>query len=317
VGIQSAFQYDEDLGYRLAPGVHRYKLTDHLEEVRTNELGTVNFQDTFEGYEELVFAVGDSYTQGTGLPADASYPFQLDMLLNRNENGFYERKFAIVNLGLAAFGGKQSLISLRRYAERLGKPSYVLYLGSDNDWDDDLLFESGYRHRHIVYGSPRWGSWVRPLLLLGDLELVKRGKLALAALRKNRLAAAAQGGEDADTQPGASVAEREWPTIEQIDSLAREWGALLVVSWANAPSPSYSWLRDRAGALGIAFADWEPPVASVRREIPALPFVNPHSGGHWRSWANGVIAESFARAMQGAKGKGGGPSAAPAGARYR
>lgn len=308
VGIQSAFRYDDVLGYRLAPGLHVYKLTDHLEEVKTNELGTVNFQESFEAYDTLVFAVGDSYTQGTGLAADSAYPFQLDLLLNRNEAGDYEPHFAVVNLGLAAFGGKQSLMALREYEGRLGKPSFVLYLGSDNDWDDDVLFDSGYRHRHLVAGNPHWGAWVAPLQWLGELELSKRTRLALAALRKRRLAAAADGSrEGSGSERARSVAEREWPVIKQIHELTQAWGATLVVSWANAPSPSYSWLRERARAEGIAFADWEPRVASVQRAIPALPFANPHSGGHWRSWANGLIAESFADAMLADRQEGAGP----------
>lgn len=299
VGIQSAFQYDDELGYRLSPGVHTYRLTDHLEEVRTNALGTVNFQQDFAGYGRLAFALGDSFTQGTGLPADASYPFQLDLLLNRDEAGLYEKRIAVVNLGLAAFGGRQSLLSLQRYAKQLGRPDYVLYLGSDNDWHDDVLFESGYRHRHVVRGSPKWGIWVRPLLWLGELELVKRAKLAVAEVRRARLVAAAERDErPGGSEPAMSVAEREWPVIEEIDRLAREWDAKLIVSWANAPGPSYDWLRERAAAAGIPFADWEPRVASVRRAMPELPFGNPHSGGHWRSWANGEIARSFADAVR-------------------
>lgn len=299
VGIQSAYQYDDDLGYRLAPGVHRHRLTDHLQEVRTNRLGTVNFQEVFEGYQKIAFALGDSFTQGTGLPADASYPFQLDLLWNRDERGAYAKRVAVVNLGLAAFGGRQSLLSLERYARELGRPDYVLYLGSDNDWEDDVLIQSGYRHRHVVHGSPLWGDWVGPLLWLGESELVKRGKLAIAELRRARLTADVEGRREAPAvnQP-VSVAEREWPVIEEIHRLTREWGAVLVVSWANAPGPSYSWLRERAAEAGIEFADWEPRVASVHEAIPELPFGNPHSGGHWRSWVNAEIARSFAEALR-------------------
>lgn len=40
-GIQEAYQYDVDLGYRLRPGIRLFKMTDHLEEIKTNSLGTV------------------------------------------------------------------------------------------------------------------------------------------------------------------------------------------------------------------------------------------------------------------------------------
>ncbi len=296
-GIQDAYVYDPDLGYRLASGIHLFELTDHLEEVRTNALGTVNFQEQFGGYPALVFAVGDSYTQGTGLPADASYPFQLDLLLNLDERGFYRERYGVVNLGLAAFGAEQSILALRRYEKLLGRPAFVLYLGCDNDWDDDVLFKSGYRHRHLVAGSPRWGWRVRPLIWLGSFELVERGKLALAELRRDRLVSAA---DEATLSSGArapSVAEREWPAIERIAALSSDWGAKLVISWANPGGDSYAWLRAKAAEQGIPFADWEPAVASVRERMPGLPFANRHSGGHWRTWSNAVIARSYARAM--------------------
>jgi hypothetical protein len=295
VGIQDAYQYDDELGYRLAAGVHRYRLTDHLEEIRTNALGTVNFQESFERYPRLVFAVGDSFTQGTGVAADASYPFQLDLLLNRGPDGRYVENFGVVNLGLAAFGGEQSILSLRRYEAVLGRPAFVLYLGSDNDWEDDALFEAGHRHRHVVPGSPRWGSWVRPMLWLGNLELVKRAKLAYGHARLRRLVAKADG--DASAGASISVAEREWPVIQRVDALAREWGASLVVSWATQYGSSYDWLRDRAAEADVAFADWRPQVESVLARMPDLSVKNPHSGGHWRTWVNQEIARSYAREM--------------------
>ena len=87
-GIQSAYEYDAELGYRLKSGVHQFLLTDHLQEIRTGKLGNVGFADDFARYPTLVFALGDSYTQGTGNPSDTAYPFQLDMLLNQNAEGF-------------------------------------------------------------------------------------------------------------------------------------------------------------------------------------------------------------------------------------
>jgi hypothetical protein len=155
-GIQRAYIHDPELGIRLRPGLDATQLSDHLEEIRTNPLGTVNFQPGFSGYQALVFALGDSYTQGTGLPSDAAYPFQLDLLLNTGDDGAYRKAFAVVNLGLAAYGAEQSLIALRRYAGELGPPKYCLYLGSENDHFDDVLFRGGYRHDSLVEGSPRW-----------------------------------------------------------------------------------------------------------------------------------------------------------------
>lgn len=38
----------------------------------------------------------------------------------------------------AGYGGEQSLISLRGWATRLGPPSVILYVGCENDFEDDL-----------------------------------------------------------------------------------------------------------------------------------------------------------------------------------
>ena len=85
-GYIGSYQYDKELGYRLKDKNNYLLTTDYQQEIHTNKLGTVNFQDNFDDYKVLVFALGDSFTQGTGLPADASYPFQLDLLLNRENN---------------------------------------------------------------------------------------------------------------------------------------------------------------------------------------------------------------------------------------
>ncbi|HEX8293243.1 MAG TPA: hypothetical protein VF570_15890, partial [Pyrinomonadaceae bacterium] len=102
--IPAAYEYDPELAFRLRPGAHLFRTTDHQQESVTNRMGTANFQEGFEGYESLVFAVGDSYTQGTGIPADASYPAQLDLMLNVDEGGFYAKRFGVVNLGVGGGG---------------------------------------------------------------------------------------------------------------------------------------------------------------------------------------------------------------------
>ena len=127
-GYIGFYQYDKDLGFRLQDNIHALKTTDYQQEILTNPLGTVNFQKDFAGYQKKIFAIGDSYTQGTGLPADANYPFQVDLMLNMDHDR-YLKKYAVVNLGLAALGAKQNLIVLKRYAQKLGKPDFILYLG--------------------------------------------------------------------------------------------------------------------------------------------------------------------------------------------
>lgn len=289
--IPAAYEYDAELAYRLRPGAHLLQTTDHQQETITNGLGTANFQEGFEGYESLVFAVGDSYTQGTGLPPDASYPAQLDLMLNRDEEGFYVKRFGVVNLGVAGFGGEQTLAGLGRWGERLGPPAFVLYLGCDNDFEDDVVFKSGERHRTVIAGSPAWGRMAGPLRFF--FERTQLGFLARDAYNR-RVKARLMREATANLGRKPSVAELESSVLERLKAYADARGSVLVVGWGEE-SESYAWLKSWAGERGIRFADWAPRAQSVRGAMPKLTPDNPHSGGHHRAWLNQVIAAEFAR----------------------
>ncbi|MBI5800770.1 MAG: hypothetical protein HZA92_08630 [Verrucomicrobia bacterium] len=290
VGFPRAYEFDAELGVRAKPGVHALRTTDHQQELRVNRLGTVNFQEDFSGYRARLFALGDSYTQGTGLPADAVYPFQLDLLLNRDAAGRYERRVAVINLGLAANGGEQSLLILRRFIEKLGRPDVVLYLGAENDGSDDAMFLRGDRHRHLVDGSPRWGATLPLARWAAETEIGKRLRVAVKRPPTSSV--------PAGVRSGPSVAEQQRSVFERLKVQCRATNTTLVVGWAAAPSHSYDWLKSWAASNSVAFADWWPAVESTRASIPELPLHNPHSGGHLRPWVNRVIAEEFARQLE-------------------
>jgi len=288
----SAYQYDPDLGIKLRPNSHILETSDFQQELYVNGLGTSNFQESFDGYRSLVFAIGDSYTQGIGLPSDMSYPAQLDLMLNNSEKGGYEKKYGVVNLGVAGYGGEQNLIRLQEYSKLLGKPAYVVYLGCDNDFEDDQLFASGYRHKHFVEGSPTWGWFVRPLQwLTTELQIGLRLKLIIGQLRRSSVT------QDADVTPAAgapSTAERESPVLEKLRGFAIENNSVLIVSWSSTGA-SYDWLKGWASRNQVFFADWGPRVDAVKGSIPGIPEENPHSGGHHRGWVNRVISDEFGR----------------------
>ena len=294
-GVIGLYQYDEELGDRLRPGVHFLRTTDHQEEVYTNELGTANFQETFAPYEKMVFAVGDSYTQGAGLPADASYPFQLDLKLNLLGD-VYQQTYGIVNMGLSSYGLEQALICLRRYADLLGKPGYILYLGCDNDYVDDIEFQRGHRHRHLTEGNPHWGIWLRPLQWLNvNSEVGKRLKFTVRNIQRRRqLGSWKRQSPERQRQCPAAL---EAPALDRLLEASSQLGATLVVSWADIPedlSSSYYWLREWAHSHNVRFSDWYGRVQSVCKAIDGLPTENPHSGGHHRTWVNTMIAAAFA-----------------------
>jgi hypothetical protein len=296
VAIPWSYEYDPELAFRLKPGAHLFRTTDFQQESLTNRAGTANFQEGFDDYPRLVFTVGDSFTQGIGVPADASYPFQLDLLLNRDAGGFYAKRFGVVNLGVAGFGGEQSLIALSRYAASIRRPSFILYLGCENDMVDDVMFRGGSRHVQLTEGNPYWGRFVVPLRWLTEnLEIGIKAKAFILGRRRERARVEAEARESMDGRTH-SAAEFEAGVFERLKTYANDQGATLVVSWSDA-NPSYYWLKEWSARNGVAFADWSPRAASVQVAMPALPLDNNHSGGHHRAWTNRVIAEEFARQM--------------------
>lgn len=293
-GDPNWYQYDPELGVRLREGLHGFRTTDHQAEIRTNGLGTVNFQESFADYRTLVFALGDSYTQGTGLPSDVSYPAQLDLKLNLT-SGSYEKRYAVVNLGLAAYGLEQEIISLERYRKLLGNPTYILFLGCDNDFEDDQLFLAGYRHKHLVLGNPAYGRWLKLLQWAGEREIGKRLKLMSGLLARRMTLGSTD--DKTSTNPAVPVAALERERLNRLLALAKSNDATLIVSWANVEPDghggSYDSLKQWARANGVRFADWYPTVASVERAVP-YPLWNRHSAGHYRTWVNGIIADAMA-----------------------
>ena len=299
-GNIDAYKFDETLGVCLKENIHCFKTTDYQQEILTNKIGTVNLQESFNDYNILVYAVGDSYTQGSGLPIDASYPFQLSMMLNV-QDGQYIKKCAVINLGLASFGTQQAFLSLLKYQEIIGKPDYILYLGSENDYSDDVLFANGYRHKHLVDGNTHWGVLLKPIQwLTNDLEIGKRMKLFIGNIRRHSYVK-----DDIhkkqNNKDNASVAELQKDQLDKLKAISNRLNARLVVSWADLPesaSGSYNWLKQWAEKNNVAFADWHPGLKSVLKAMPELPTYNQHSGGHYRTWVNNIIAKAFAERFQ-------------------
>jgi hypothetical protein len=180
----------------------------------------------------------------------------------------------------------------------------LLYLGTENDHDDDLLFKGGYMHKHMVQGSPRWGRMVTPMQwLTEDFQIGLRAKIAVSTQRRKQLIQTPKSEDRPSSERMPSAAELESPILEQLVAYSKEKGVWLIVSWSSE-GDSYDWLRSWANTKGVAFADWGPKVESVESAIPMLPRVNWHSGGHYRGWVYHMIAEEFARQVRSNKSLG-------------
>jgi lysophospholipase L1-like esterase len=298
------YRYDPATGYRLKNSLHSFRSTDFQEEIVTNQYGTVNFQRDFKGYKSLVFTLGDSFVEGIGVPADATFPFQLDMLLNIRDDR-YDKDYGVVNLGVSGYGPKQEIVRLKEYAAKIGKPRYILALMCDNDAQDDRDFASGALYKKLLEGNPRysafvvhWWSWFK-----FDTEIGKRLTFLDKLKRWQRTDAHWRQSPTPLTGNSQNSAARLEPDYRELSQYARKTGAVLILSWipiqlTQQPSREYQWLQAYCRQHDIAFADWFPLVQSIREQIPALPAYNHHSAGHYRTWVNGMIARAFAEQIR-------------------
>ena len=119
-----------------------------------------------------------------GSSLSSNFPSFLDLIYN-SESAEYAKELGVVNLGLSSNGGLQNLILYDRYKSKLGKPDFLLYLGCDNDYYDDVRFKAGYKHKQIVSGSPHYGFLVKPLQFASNFELIKRLKIARRSINTN------------------------------------------------------------------------------------------------------------------------------------
>lgn len=282
----SMFVYDSALGYTFKSNVHKVKITDYRMEDFINDLGTRNYQNAFRQYKQMVFAVGDSFTEGTGVPMDASYPFQMDMILNQLDD-HYLPQYAVINLGTSGYGCKQNLIKLERFAEKLRKPDYVCYLGADNDFQDDLLLTSGLRKKNLIDQSPYWGVMAAPLQLFAyDTQIGLRIKYWYADRKRSQA-------RQSDSRSDATFVTQ---SLDSVLKQASGYQARLIVGWAN-DSPLYETAQKWSSDHHVYFANWLPRVKDTNKRLPALPITNDHSGGHYRSWVYRIIAEEFAKGV--------------------
>lgn len=293
----SQFRYDAKLGVVSKPNLKKTILTDHIIEIFTNDIGTRNYLDKNElmQYGKIIFCIGDSYTEGTGNMTDQSYPFYLDFLLNR-KNNIYEKKFSVINLGLGAYGSIQSYLILKMYIEKIGRmPDVVIYFICQNDIYDDALFKANRRHIQIVSGSPRYPYFIESLNeFLEYSQIYIRTKMILKKMLS--LSPADYGAiEEKDSRGKIKQFDPErLPGLISLIDFSKANNIRLITSYADYTSNNYNLFKTFAAKNRVLFADYKPDLERMNRIFTRLPVNNEHSGGHFRSWVNFVIASNFA-----------------------
>jgi hypothetical protein len=120
------------------------------------------------------------------------------------------------------------LLTLDRWSSLLHPPAAILYLGCDNDYDDDLEYKRGHRHLITVMDSPHWGRMLPLAQWFNDLQIRLRIKTILAREKRPRVQTAASS-QTGEMENAPSVAELEAPVLDKMLAYAQEHKALLVV----------------------------------------------------------------------------------------
>lgn len=293
----SQFRYDKALGVITRPNLEKSILTDHIVEIFTNDIGSRNYLNKADllKYKKIVFCVGDSYTEGVGNLTDQSYPFYLDLLLNRDKNsGIYEKKFAVINLGVGGYGSIQSYRSVKSYMKSIGRmPDAIIYLICENDFEDDDAFRSGFKHRHAVSGSPYYNH---TLVALNEIfektQLCRRFKLLVSPVvhRKTYLLKSRPSQNQLDNK---KFEPKDLSGLIDLINFSRDNHIKLIISYTDYISSQHDLFKRFANENKILFANYKPDIESLTTAIPKLPVLNRHSGQHYRSWVSYIIASKF------------------------
>jgi len=289
------YHYNQETGYGLKPNFKYSKTSDYYQEYVSNNLGTANLDDFSKEDSLFIFTVGDSFTYGCGNGIDESYPFLLQLFLQQESMGTgNENLLNVVNLGVNGYGGKQNLKRIEEYVKKIQKPKWVFYLGCDNDYQDDALFDIGYKHKHLVEGNPYWGNFYKPIkFLFQDLHIGRYLKNGVSSIRRKKVLATNKVGE-------VTVATKEEEVLSSLMRYCKENNINLIMSWVveGSNSKSYEWLKEWAFKNQVSFADWLPKVKHEILENPNLTINNSYSAGHYRTWVNHLIAKSYLEEMK-------------------
>lgn len=126
--------------------------------VTINEYGfrfydqSIDHQGKLTTSTAFIHAIGDSFTMGWGVNFEASYPALLDTMLPPDTE--------VLNLGLNGFGAvgatEKSLQLMTRFP-----PSYVVYLATANDYDDDAKVLRYARYPWLLHRGMGVVNWLR------------------------------------------------------------------------------------------------------------------------------------------------------------
>lgn len=141
----SIYEFDHELGYRLAPGNHLFFAMNNKYSVFIDEQGVLDRDDSKQG--DIVL-LGDGVIAGLELAPENRLATQLSRRTGHS----------VVNLSVPGYGTVQQWLTLRRFIELNSAPKHVFILYNlTNDYYDNIPEWEGKRIPGIVQGTN--GMW--------------------------------------------------------------------------------------------------------------------------------------------------------------
>jgi hypothetical protein len=119
---QESYAFDPEIGHRLVPGDRAFT---HAEPVEINSAGLrgPEYAASPPSGSRRILALGDSQTFGNGLPRDATWPYLLEVTLERTHPGV---RFEVINGGVSGTDTWQHARLLERWAAQYRPDAVVL-----------------------------------------------------------------------------------------------------------------------------------------------------------------------------------------------
>lgn len=303
-------------GYTLAPGAHADWVTPDVDvdiDIGSDGIRDTTIASTREAAYRIL-AVGDSYTMGLGVPADATWSQQLERLLSENDG---RESVSVVNAGVPGYGAHQ----MRMMAEELlpdVQPHVVvfgLYVQSFSRVDNPYLLHGGTLIRaraisrvHVtpkgLLYSPLYRPWMRGIDLWFNRHYETGAHLLTLAHKAYGAVRGTVDDDRRDTRPQMTPANaRVWlrPVLEELDKAnasVAQAGVDFLVLLINPQEPdaSFHHRQDILNAAVTAFCDSlgipvVDPLPDLRAKAGGRPLFRTPSDQHWTTGAHSVAAQ--------------------------
>lgn len=238
---------DEYIGWKGIPGKEtKYVRGRIVSYIKINSHGFRDRERTLEKKDGVfrILALGDSFTEGSEVLLEQTYPYILEEKLNSEGS----RKFEVINLGVRAFGTDQEYLTLKHYGLKYHPDFVILNFFIGNDVKDNSLVLQGKGEGRGV------NDRIKPFFVLNKGELEEL-PFTIHISDPSKDKKQTSGGATKQSRIVKGFLMKVFPNIYySLDDRIRETPWLTNLLW-------------RIGVLGMKYESLHPPDESEKDEI--------------------------------------------------